>query len=191
MLQKVRDLLPWSRRRGIRSPAPSALRPLVIVRRVTNGLRWSAKVYADLCSIVTTGRLSASEPTLCFDGSAAPSLAHLGSFGASDRSRPLSYCKQNVLADKLSAAHLAHAGGDGTRDRHVCELERTHRITLKRPRQCRAKRPAALRTRRSRAMPQWWHRRRRRYRRAPGHMLSRAALGSGSALRSRVLVARA
>ena len=35
-----------------------ALRPSVIFRRVTNGFRseWGAKVYADLCSIVATGR---------------------------------------------------------------------------------------------------------------------------------------
>ena len=37
-----------------------ALRPSVIFRRVTNGFRseWGAEVYADLCSIVTTGRLA-------------------------------------------------------------------------------------------------------------------------------------
>jgi transposase len=37
-----------------------ALRPSVIFRKVTNGLRsnWGAKVYADLCSIVATGRLA-------------------------------------------------------------------------------------------------------------------------------------
>ena len=36
-----------------------ALRPSVIFRRVTNGFRseWGAKVYADLCSVVATGRL--------------------------------------------------------------------------------------------------------------------------------------
>jgi transposase len=35
------------------------LRLSVIFRRVTNGFRsdWGAKVYADLCSIVATGRL--------------------------------------------------------------------------------------------------------------------------------------
>ena len=34
--------------------------PSVIFRRVTNGFRseWGAKVYADLCSIVATGRLA-------------------------------------------------------------------------------------------------------------------------------------
>jgi transposase len=37
-----------------------ALRPSVIFRKVTNGFRshWGAKVYADLCSIVATGRLA-------------------------------------------------------------------------------------------------------------------------------------
>src|ERR1700736_5925731 len=37
-----------------------ALRPSVIFRRLTNGFRseWGAKVYADLCSIVATGRLA-------------------------------------------------------------------------------------------------------------------------------------
>ena len=36
------------------------MRPSVIFRRVTNGFRseWGAKVYADLCSIVATGRLA-------------------------------------------------------------------------------------------------------------------------------------
>jgi transposase len=36
-----------------------ALRPSVIFRKVTNGFRsnWGAKVYADLCSIVATGRI--------------------------------------------------------------------------------------------------------------------------------------
>ena len=37
-----------------------ALRLSVIFRRVTNGFRseWGAKVYADLCSVVATGRLA-------------------------------------------------------------------------------------------------------------------------------------
>jgi len=37
-----------------------ALRPSVIFRKVTNGFRsgWGAKVYADICSIVATGRLA-------------------------------------------------------------------------------------------------------------------------------------
>jgi hypothetical protein len=37
-----------------------ALRPSAIFRKVTNGFRseWGAKVYADLCSIVATGRLA-------------------------------------------------------------------------------------------------------------------------------------
>ena len=41
-----------------------ALRPSVIFRKVTNGLRsgWGAKAYADLCSIVATGRLNGRSP---------------------------------------------------------------------------------------------------------------------------------
>jgi transposase len=41
-----------------------ALRPSVIFRRVTNGFRsnWGAKIYADLCSIVSTGRLHGRSP---------------------------------------------------------------------------------------------------------------------------------
>ena len=41
-----------------------ALRPSVIFRKVTNGFRsdWGAKVYADLCSIVATGRLNGKSP---------------------------------------------------------------------------------------------------------------------------------
>ena len=37
-----------------------ALRPSVVFRKVTNGFRsgWGAKVYADICSIVATGRLA-------------------------------------------------------------------------------------------------------------------------------------
>ena len=40
------------------------LRPSVIFRKVTNGFRsnWGAKVYADLCSIVATGRLNGRSP---------------------------------------------------------------------------------------------------------------------------------
>ena len=40
------------------------LRPSVIFRKVTNGFRsvWGAKVYADLCSIVGTGRLAGRSP---------------------------------------------------------------------------------------------------------------------------------
>ena len=36
------------------------LRPSVIFRKVTNGFRsvWGAEVYADICSIVATGRLN-------------------------------------------------------------------------------------------------------------------------------------
>jgi transposase len=41
-----------------------SLRPSVIFRRVTNGFRsdWGAKVYADICSIVATGRLQGRSP---------------------------------------------------------------------------------------------------------------------------------
>jgi transposase len=41
-----------------------SLRPSVIYRKVTNGFRsdWGAKVYADLCSIVSTGRLHGRSP---------------------------------------------------------------------------------------------------------------------------------
>jgi len=41
-----------------------ALRPSVIFRKVTNGFRsaWGAKIYADLCSIVATGRLTGRSP---------------------------------------------------------------------------------------------------------------------------------
>lgn len=36
------------------------LRPSVIFRKVTNGFRsaWAAKVYADICSIVASGKLA-------------------------------------------------------------------------------------------------------------------------------------
>jgi len=41
-----------------------SLRPSVIFRKVTNGFRsdWGAKIYADLCSIVGTGRLNGRSP---------------------------------------------------------------------------------------------------------------------------------
>lgn len=41
-----------------------ALRPSVIFRKVTNGFRsgWGAKVYADICSIVATGRIKGRSP---------------------------------------------------------------------------------------------------------------------------------
>ncbi len=44
--------------------AERALRPSVIFRKVTNGFRsgWGAKVYADICSIVATGRLTGRSP---------------------------------------------------------------------------------------------------------------------------------
>ena len=44
--------------------AERGLRPSVIFRKVTNGFRsnWGAKVYADLCSIVATGRIHGRSP---------------------------------------------------------------------------------------------------------------------------------
>ena len=44
--------------------AERGLRPSVIFRKVTNGFRsnWGAKVYADLCSIVATGRIARRSP---------------------------------------------------------------------------------------------------------------------------------
>ncbi|MFL9828765.1 transposase, partial [Rhodoplanes sp. SY1] len=41
-----------------------ALRPSVIFRKVTNGFRsaWRAKVYADICSVVATGRIHGQSP---------------------------------------------------------------------------------------------------------------------------------
>ncbi len=44
--------------------AERALRPSVIFRKVTNGFRsgWGAKVYADICSIVATGRIKGRSP---------------------------------------------------------------------------------------------------------------------------------
>ena len=77
-------LLVFSARRDVEptnNASERALRPSVIFRKVTNGFRsdWGAKVYADLCSIVSTGRLhgrshlaairdaltSQSEPATC------------------------------------------------------------------------------------------------------------------------------
>jgi len=52
-----------------------ALRPSVIFRKVTNGFRseWGAKVYADLCSIVATGRLASKSALAAIrDALAAP-----------------------------------------------------------------------------------------------------------------------
>ena len=54
-----------------------ALRPSVIFRKVTNGFRsgWGAKVYADLCSIVATGRLHGRSPLAAIRAAlAAPAL---------------------------------------------------------------------------------------------------------------------
>jgi len=56
-------LLVFLKRRDIEptnNASERALRPSVIFRKVTNGFRsaWGAKVYADICSIVATGRLA-------------------------------------------------------------------------------------------------------------------------------------
>jgi transposase len=61
-----------------------ALRPSVIFRRVTNGFRsqWGANVYADLCSVVATGRL-AGRTALAVD---LNSILNDGSFGPHDGS---------------------------------------------------------------------------------------------------------
>jgi len=51
-----------------------SLRPSVIFRRVTNGFRsdWGAKVYADLCSIVATGRLAGRSALAAIRDALAP-----------------------------------------------------------------------------------------------------------------------
>ena len=62
MLLDARDkLLVFFSRRDVEptnNQSEQALRPSVIFRKVTNGFRsqWGAKVYADICSIVGTGR---------------------------------------------------------------------------------------------------------------------------------------
>jgi transposase len=50
------------------------LRPSVIFRKVTNGFRsgWGAKVYADLCSVVATGRLAGRSPLASLRAVLAP-----------------------------------------------------------------------------------------------------------------------
>ena len=68
MIVDARDkLLVFLTRRDVEptnNGAERALRPSVIFRKVTNGFRsvWGAKVYADLCSIVATGRLAGRSP---------------------------------------------------------------------------------------------------------------------------------
>ena len=61
-----------------------ALRPSVIFRRVTNGFRseWGAKVYADLRSIVATGRL-AGRSALAAIRDALPAIAQQPTTAAS------------------------------------------------------------------------------------------------------------
>jgi transposase len=60
-------LLVFMRRRDVEptnNGSEQKLRPSVIFRKVTNGFRseWGAKVYADICSIVSTGRLNGRSP---------------------------------------------------------------------------------------------------------------------------------
>jgi transposase len=60
-------LLVFMRRRDVEptnNGSERKLRPSVIFRKVTNGFRseWGAKVYADICSIVSTGRLNGRSP---------------------------------------------------------------------------------------------------------------------------------
>jgi transposase len=60
-------LLVFLRRRDIEptnNASERSLRPSVVFRKVTNGFRsdWGAKVYADICSIVSTGRLHGRSP---------------------------------------------------------------------------------------------------------------------------------
>jgi transposase len=60
-------LLVFMTRRDVESThnvSERALRLSVIFRKVTNGFRsgWGAKVYADICSIVATGRINGRSP---------------------------------------------------------------------------------------------------------------------------------
>ena len=54
-----------------------ALRPSVIFRKVTNGFRsdWGAKVYADFCSIVATGRIHGRSPLAAIRDALSPTPA--------------------------------------------------------------------------------------------------------------------
>lgn len=54
-----------------------ALRPSVIFRKVTNCFRslWGAKIYADICSIVATGRLTGQSPLAAIRAALAPAAA--------------------------------------------------------------------------------------------------------------------
>ncbi|MFL9828564.1 transposase [Rhodoplanes sp. SY1] len=57
-----------------------ALRPSVIFRKVTNGFRsaWGAKAYADICSVVATGRIHGQTPLASLRAAlaTAPVAAH-------------------------------------------------------------------------------------------------------------------
>jgi transposase len=74
-------LLVFLRRRDVEATNNSserALRPSVIFRKVTNGFRseWGAKVYANLCSVVATGRLAGRNALAAIrDALAAPEPA--------------------------------------------------------------------------------------------------------------------
>ncbi len=67
-IEKVRDkLFVFVTRRDVpptNNASERALRPSVIFRKVTNGFRsaWGAEVYADISSIVATGRLNGRSP---------------------------------------------------------------------------------------------------------------------------------
>jgi transposase len=68
MIGDARDkLLVFLTRRDVEptnNASERSLRPSVIFRKETNGFRsdWGAKVYADICSIVSTGRLNGRSP---------------------------------------------------------------------------------------------------------------------------------
>ena len=78
MIVDARDkLLVFLTRRDVEptnNVSERALRPSVIFRKVTNGFRsgWGAKVYADLCSIVATGRLAGRSPLAAIRAALAP-----------------------------------------------------------------------------------------------------------------------
>ena len=78
MFVDARDrLLVFLRRRDVQptnNESERALRPSVIFRKVTNCFRstWGAKVYADLCSIVGTGRRNGRSPLDAIRDALAP-----------------------------------------------------------------------------------------------------------------------
>ena len=78
IIVKARDkLLVFLTRRDVEptnNGSERTLRPSVIFRKVTNGFRseWGAKVYADLCSIVSTGRLNGRSPLAAIRAALTP-----------------------------------------------------------------------------------------------------------------------